>query len=70
MDAEVNENGFNLLPILLHPKSRGTVKLKSANPDEDPLIDPNYLNHPDDVRVMTEGQIFFSSSFWFSGSTC
>ncbi|XP_064610228.1 L-sorbose 1-dehydrogenase-like [Liolophura sinensis] len=54
-DPEVNENGFNLLPILLHPKSQGTVKLKSADPHEDPLIDPNYLDHPDDVRVMMEG---------------
>ena len=31
-----------------HPKSRGTVRLASADPREKPLIDPNYLAEPYD----------------------
>lgn len=38
-------------PVLLHPKSRGTVKLKSDSPYDFPLIDPRYLSHPEDTLV-------------------
>lgn len=34
----------------LRPKSRGYVGLRSADPLAAPLIDPNYLSHPDDMR--------------------
>lgn len=44
-----------LLPVLLHPRSRGTVKLKSKNPNDKPLIDPQYLSHPDDVKNLIKG---------------
>jgi choline dehydrogenase-like flavoprotein len=35
----------------LRPTSRGTVKLKSADPAAAPAIDPNYLATPEDRRV-------------------
>ncbi|MDD3765315.1 MAG: choline dehydrogenase [Nevskiales bacterium] len=38
----------------LRPKSRGYIGLKSADPLADPLIQPNYLEHPDDRRVLVE----------------
>ncbi|XP_013405469.1 uncharacterized protein LOC106170227 isoform X8 [Lingula anatina] len=47
-------HGFSIFPILLHPKSRGTIRLKSTDPFEHPEIDPHYLEHPDDVKVMVE----------------
>lgn len=34
---------FTILPTLLYPKSRGTVRLRSADPSHAPLIDPAYL---------------------------
>lgn len=29
--------------------------LSGPNIDDPPIIDPNYLDHPDDVRVLVEG---------------
>ncbi|XP_070535710.1 choline dehydrogenase, mitochondrial-like isoform X2 [Ptychodera flava] len=50
--------GLNFLPGLLHPKSVGDLKLKSRNPLDDPLIDPHYLEDPDDVKTMIGGVRF------------
>jgi choline dehydrogenase len=36
---------------VIRPKSRGSVGLASANPADAPLIDQNYLDDPDDLRV-------------------
>jgi choline dehydrogenase-like flavoprotein len=36
----------------LRPKSRGYIGLKSADPFADPLIQPNYLSHDDDVTEL------------------
>jgi choline dehydrogenase len=52
----------------MQPKSRGTIRLADANPLSAPLIDPNYLSHPDDLNVMLAGlkktlQIMQSEAF-------
>jgi choline dehydrogenase-like flavoprotein len=39
----------------MNPQSRGQIMLQSADPADPPLIDPNYLDHPLDRRVMVEG---------------
>ena len=44
-----------MLPKLLRPKSRGRIHLKSSNPHDHPIIEPNYYTHPDDVESMVEG---------------
>lgn len=45
---------FALLPAMLRPSSRGTIRLRSSDPRDDPLIDPKYLSHPDDVVKVVE----------------
>lgn len=50
-----NLRTFIILPILLHPKSKGSIRLQSDDPFDPPLIDPNYLDHPDDVKTMLRG---------------
>ena len=47
--------GMSCHSCLLRPKSRGEVTLESADPFADPLIDPNFLSHPDDVKDMVDG---------------
>ncbi|XP_067676229.1 alcohol dehydrogenase [acceptor]-like [Haliotis asinina] len=49
------EEGFTIFPTLLRPKSVGTIRLRSTNPFEYPVIEPNYLSHPDDMRVLLRG---------------
>jgi choline dehydrogenase len=38
----------------VRPTSRGTLKLKSANPNDTPAISPNYLATPEDQHVAAE----------------
>jgi len=35
----------------LRPQSRGRVQIRSLDPQAAPLIQPNYLSHPEDLRV-------------------
>ena len=47
--------GYSGHVCLLRPKSRGSLRLQSADPQAAPLIDPNFLAHPDDVRRLVHG---------------
>lgn len=44
-----------MLPVLLHPRSRGFLKLKSRNPFHHPLFYPNFFNDTRDIDVLLEG---------------
>ena len=44
-------HGYSCHVCLLRPKSRGSVRLASADPMAAPLIDPNFLAEPDDLRA-------------------
>jgi choline dehydrogenase len=48
-------HGYGLIPIAVRPKSRGRVSLASPDPRVAPRIDPNYLDHPDDLRSLADG---------------
>lgn len=48
-------HGFGIIPILVRPHSRGRVGLASRDPHVAPLVDPNYLDDCDDMRLMLEG---------------
>ena len=61
-------HGYSIHSSIMRPKSRGAVKLADSDPRSAPLIDPNYLSHPDDIKVMLQGlkktlQIMQSSAF-------
>nr|XP_023011604.1 glucose dehydrogenase [FAD, quinone]-like [Leptinotarsa decemlineata] len=45
---------FSILPVLLHPKSKGYLKLRSANPFDPPLLYGNFYTDPEnhDLRTM------------------
>ncbi|KAI0359706.1 GMC oxidoreductase [Trametes cingulata] len=45
-------NYFALHGVLLRPTSKGTIRLKSSNPHDPPVIDPQYLSTQHDVAVL------------------
>jgi choline dehydrogenase len=47
--------GYTLATSLMLPRSRGTVRLASADPGTPPLIDPNYYADPRDLHVFAAG---------------
>ncbi len=48
-------DGFTILPTLLQPKSRGFVGLRSGNPLDAPIIQPNFLQEEADLKQLVAG---------------
>lgn len=48
-------NGVTLNSAFLRPRSRGSIKLRDANPKTPPLIDPNYWGDPYDRKMSIAG---------------
>lgn len=46
---------LGVFSTLIYPKSRGTIRLTSADPTVAPRIDYGYLTEPDDLKVLAEG---------------
>lgn len=46
---------MTVMPTLIYPKSRGTVRLASSEPDAAPLIDPAFLSDPSDAQFLFDG---------------
>jgi choline dehydrogenase len=55
--------GLTITTVVIKPKSRGFVRVASANPADMPLVSPNLLSDPADARTMIEGQRFFLRAF-------
>jgi len=48
-------SGITLNSYTVRPKSRGSVMLRSADPRDKPIVDPNFLSDERDLRTSTEG---------------
>ena len=46
---------WSIVPMLLRPKSRGKIVLKSKNPYETPHLHAGYFTHPEDLHWLVEG---------------
>ncbi|KAG2005486.1 aryl-alcohol oxidase [Coprinopsis cinerea AmutBmut pab1-1] len=60
--------GVGAFIVLLTPHSRGTIKIRSNNPTEEPLIDLGFLTHPFDILAFKESirlaKRFYSGPAW------
>lgn len=50
-----NENAWSVWPIVQNPRSVGRVMLRSKNPLDTPIIQPNFFEHLSDVEIILEG---------------
>lgn len=50
-----NKDVWTLMPLLLRPRSRGWVRLRSKNPFDYPAINANYFEDPFDIKTLVEG---------------
>ena len=48
--AKMKSGGITLNAAYVQPKSRGTIKLRSSDPADHPLIDPNYWQESIDLK--------------------
>ncbi|MFY0618987.1 GMC family oxidoreductase [Shimia sp.] len=55
--------GLTVTTVVVKPKSRGTVRLTSADPTEMPAVSPNLLKDDGDLDTMVAGQKFFLQAF-------
>ena len=52
-----------VLATLVKPQSLGSITLSNADPFSQPLIDPRYLSHPDDVKALARSCRLAASIF-------
>ncbi len=59
VDADVRSvpdvDGITLHAVLMRPRSTGWVRLRSSDPGDLPLVNPNYLADPADIAHLREG---------------
>ncbi|XP_015512595.1 glucose dehydrogenase [FAD, quinone]-like [Neodiprion pinetum] len=48
-------DAWSIWPIVQNPRSVGRIKLKSKDPFQSPIIDPNFFSHPADLEIILEG---------------
>ncbi len=48
-------HGITLHSYVLYPDSRGTIRLNTTNPEDHPLIDPQYLTKGHDLQTQIDG---------------
>lgn len=49
------QHAFTIAPVLMRPKSRGRIFLKSRNPFNHPHLQPNFYSRREDLIVLREG---------------
>ncbi|XP_046595893.1 glucose dehydrogenase [FAD, quinone]-like [Neodiprion lecontei] len=54
----IDKEAYSVVASLIHPKSRGYIKLRDNDITHQPIMVPNYLDHPDDLEVLVEGVYF------------
>ncbi len=58
---------LTVFSTLIYPRSRGTVRLASADPTAAPLIDPRFLSEPEDTQVLLDGMMMIREAMGSRG---
>ena len=62
-DLVKDGHGLTVTTVVVKPRSRGEVRLASADPLAMPLVSPNLLKETADMEEMIKGQRFFLQAF-------
>ncbi|WGW03664.1 GMC family oxidoreductase [Tropicibacter oceani] len=62
-DLVEDGHGLTVTTVVVKPRSRGEVRLASADPAAMPLVSPNLLKDPADMNEMVAGLRYFLSAF-------
>lgn len=62
-----NRDTWSILPMLLRPKSVGSIRLRSRNPFDYPYIYPNYFDNELDMQTLVEGVKIAGNLFMIFG---
>lgn len=59
VERDISDSGavFGIVVGLMAPQSEGSVRLRSADPSDPPLIDVAHLRHPDDLARMVDATV-------------
>lgn len=57
VDAKL-DHGITFMANLMKPKSKGSIRLKSVNPDDAAIVDMNWMSDPEDQRRFVKGLRF------------
>lgn len=52
--ADYDSHFFTLIAVVMHPFSRGSTHINASTPAGKPIINPNYLSKPYDLRAIVE----------------
>ncbi|KZC09315.1 Glucose dehydrogenase [acceptor] [Dufourea novaeangliae] len=52
------KHAYGAIPLLLRPRSKGYIKLRSKDVHQHPTIVPNYFHDPHDLDILVEGAKF------------
>lgn len=55
LETNKKQPTIQFLVTLLRPKSRGYLKLRSKDPHDSPIINPNYLDEEEDIETLLRG---------------
>ncbi|CAG7837943.1 unnamed protein product [Allacma fusca] len=58
LGPNLGNDGIIFFPTLGRPLSLGEITLRDKDPLSPPVIDPHYLEHPQDVKALVEGMQF------------
>ena len=58
-----DDYGMTLTTVVVKPRSRGFVRLRSGRAEDMPLVSPHLLRDPTDMQTMLAGQRFFLNAF-------
>jgi choline dehydrogenase len=54
-EYRVDGPGFTFAPLIIQPQSRGTITLRSADPQDLAVVTPNYLECQSDIDALVQG---------------